>query len=347
MVYYILPTLAFIGTLISYKRRWHDASLYLWILIVVIGLVLGMFRGEYIGQDYVMYYHVFTGAYPAVEVGVMGLMDIVRSAGFRAFLGVVFLIAFLSKTYSFRKASVDPFLSMLLYCSFWILVYDFNGIRQGLALGFCALALMCMITGRPKKWLFITTALGICCHYSMVVFVPFLFIYNRRYSIRWMWVLVFLAFAVSAAQIPLRLIASLLGDTNYYASKVTSYALDDEFNKNVIFSFTTIHRFMIFTVLMLMIPKMRLSDRFKRIFIWGAFLSIFTYLLLANVEIVATRSSLYFRFVELFSLAAVPYYFRRQYLRVGVKTLLFIYVIWQIHTTLSIPHGMLVPYTFI
>ena len=75
-----MPALAFLGTLITYKRRWRDSSLYLWVLIVVIGLVLGMFRGEYIGQDYVMYYFVFKGAYPAVEVGVMGLMDIMKSA---------------------------------------------------------------------------------------------------------------------------------------------------------------------------------------------------------------------------------------------------------------------------
>ena len=347
MVYYIVPALAFLGTLITYKRRWRDSSLYLWVLIVVMGLVLGMFRGEYIGQDYVMYYYVFTGAYPAVEVGVMGLIDIMKSAGFHAFLGLVFMIAYLSKTYSFRKASVDPFISMMLYGSFWILVYDFNGIRQGLALGFCALAVMCMIKEKPKKWLYLVTGLGICCHYSMLIFVPFLFLYKRRYNVRWMWVLAILAFALSATGLPLRVIEIFVGDTNYYASKLVSYSMNEEYNQNVIFTFSTIHKFMIFTVLMLVIPKMRLSDSFKRIFIWGAFLSIFIYLLLANVEIVATRSSLYFRFVEIFSLAAVPYYFRRKFNRIGVKTLLFLYVLSQIHATLSIPHGRLIPYTFI
>lgn len=347
MLYYILPTLAFIGTLITYKRRWRDSSLYLWVLIVVIGLALGMFRGEYIGQDYLMYYRVFTGAFPSVEVGVMGLIDIMKPAGFHAFLALVFLIAYLSKTYSFRKASVDPFLSMMLYSSFWILVYDFNGIRQGLALGFCALALMCMIKDKPKKWVYVTTALGVCFHYSMLLFVPILFLYDRRYSIKWMWILALLAFAVSAAGLPVRVIEIFIGDTNYYAAKLVSYATNEEYNNNVIFTFSTIHRFLIFTVLMLVIPKMRLSERYKRIFIWGAFLSIFTYLILANVEIIATRGSLYFRFIELFSLAAVPYYFRRKLNRVGVKVLLFIYVIWQIYATLSIPHGGLVPYTFI
>ena len=346
MIYYLLPTLAFIGSLCCYQRRWSLNVSYYWVLLLLMALGVGMFRGENIGSDYQTYKFIFQTDQDT-EIGVSLLMKFFREWGFHVFLAVTFLISYYLKWLAFRIESIDPFLSLTLYFGFWFLVYDLNGIRQGLALGFCGMAVVCCMKESPKWSALLWTALGICCHYSMILFLPFVFLYKCSYNIKIMLLLTVIAFVISYMTLPLKIVEMITGDAGNLLLKISNYATNEEYNSNIILSFSTIHRYCIFLVIIFIIPKTDLSQITKGVFIWGSFLCTITYLILSNVEILATRGSLYFRFIELFSLAAIPYVFYNKGLRLATKVLLYLYVIWQISLTLSIPDGNLMPFRFI
>ncbi len=343
MIYYLLPSFAFLGAISGYRRKWTPGQSYYWILLITLTTIIGALRNEDLGKDSLTYFRMFTSGYPT-EIGVRWFMDMLKGFGYQCFIAATFLIAFLTKCYSFKKASPSPFLSLLLYFSFWFLSYDVNALRQGLALGFCSMAVMGLIENKGWKHYAFWITIGVCCHYSMVVFIPFIFICYRQYNIKIMWLAFIGIFFIAAANVPLKLLDSILGNTSYLISRIGSYAADESYNNNITLSFTTAHRILIFGIITYVIPQTTLPESTKRIFIWGAFLNLVIYLLLSNVEIVATRGSLYFRFIEVFSLAVIPSFFKKRSYRLFAKFLILLYVIWQIHATLSIPDGGLLPY---
>lgn len=346
MIYYFLPTLSFLGSLSNYKKNWTIKVLFYWILLLLFILLMGMYRGENIGTDYLTYKDIFQHNVDT-EIGISFLMNLTRKCGFHFFLATIFLISFFLKWESFKLGSLDPFLSLTLYLGFWFLVYDLNGIRQGLALSFCGLSVVSCMKNLAKKWIFFLVGLGICCHYSMVLFIPFIYLYKRKYHVTKMCLIAAFIFVISYLGIPIKMINFITGDSGYLILKAVSYSNNESYNANVTLSFSTIHRFAIFLAICYFIPRMELSRSIKSIYIWGSFLNICTYLLLSNIEIVATRGSLYFRYIELFSLAAIPYCFKKKSSRVVAKFILYFYVIWQIQSTLSIPNGNLLPYHFL
>ena len=342
MIYYVLPTLAFIGSLLK-RKFWTVTTLSYWHLLLIIALGIGMLRGENIGTDYITYKWIFETCQDT-EAGFELLIELTRNRGFHFFLALVFLISFYIKWLSFKFASIDPFLSLTLYFGFWFLVYDLNGIRQGLALGFCCLAVAGCIKKISWWYTFSFVMIGVCCHYSMAVFIPFLFLYKRCYNIAVMIALVICAFVLSYLKLPLKLIDAVGDSSNYMLMKVVSYSLADAYNSNILLSLSTFLKVLIFLIILYFVPKLELPSLIKSIFVWGAFLSLFTYLILSNVEIIATRGSLYFRSIELFSLAAIPTYFHQYKIRLVAKCFVYFYVILQVESTLAIPDGNLLPY---
>ena len=70
------------------------------------------------------------------------------------------------------------------------------------------------------------------------------------------------------------------------------------------------------------------------------------YLLFGQIEIVATRLSLNYRFVECMTLAGLPSLPSRKENRLIIAYLLFGYVLIQVYSVLSIPDGKLIPFHF-
>lgn len=99
-----------------------------------------------------------------------------------------------------------------------------------------------------------------------------------------------------------------------------------------------------FLPLIFFIDRVNLSEKTKNIFLWCALLNISIYLLFSEVEIIATRLSLYYRFYECFFLACLPNAFKGKSIKIFVGFLLFLYAISQIIKTLIIPNNDLVPY---
>ena len=139
----------------------------------------------------------------------------------------------------------------------------------------------------------------------------------------------------------LLLLGEIIGES-YLTNKALSYALSDAFGTNIIFSFTTVHRILIFFLTLFVLKKINIDNNLKQALNMTAFINIIIYFLFCQYEIIATRLSLPFRFTECILFSFIPFVFK-SHSRIFAILLILIYVEWQVYQTLSIPNGGLLP----
>ncbi len=338
-------TLIYIIKLLPLKQKNVDYSLIY--VFIVSFLCFGMLRGKGIGTDYYNYHEIFYNP-DSIEPGFKFFAFIVKKIGgsFHSFIAIFFLISFSLKIYCFKRLSLFPFLSILLYLGFWLLTYDMNGIRQGMALGFVGVSLIYLEKRDLKKHL-IFVLLGVLSHYSTIVFLPFYYITKTTINYKSIYTIFSVALILAilgVAEFIIVLLSGLFGIDNHLVSRALSYGMDNTYNNNILYSFSTIHRIFIFIITCIFVNRIKANENLKNIFIWASLINITIYLLFSQFELIATRLSLYYRFTECIFLSYLPSAFSKDIYKISIGILLCIYVMWQIHSTISIPGGNLYPY---
>ncbi|UOE37218.1 EpsG family protein [Chryseobacterium oryzae] len=314
-------------------------------------LCIGMFRDISVGTDTYEYYRVFN--FPDnIELGYQFLTKVVKFFGgsFNSFLAIFFFLSFILKLLSFKLTSNNIILSLLMYSGFWFLVYDMNGIRQGLALGFVGLGLSYLNKGNIKMFYF-AIVLAVFNHYSAAVFLPLAIITRNVICSKKIFFIVFFTVLFLAttkiAQPIINLISSFLGSENHFANKASAYSKDDMYNSNILYSFSTAVRVAILFITFFALQKIKLDSRLKNILLWSALINISIYLIFSEFELIATRLSLYYRFSECIFFSFLPAITRYNILKFLIGLLIFGYVVLQIFQTLSPLNNSLEPYNSI
>lgn len=345
MIYYILPFFPFLLSFSYFKKFCPKQLVYLSVCLLLLTIfAVGALRGKGIGTDYFSYFYIYRDK-GDIELGFSLLAELIKFCGgsFHVFLGMVFGISLGLKIFVFRKMSLYPLLSLMIYLGFWFLTYDMNGIRQGLAFAFTGLAAYFVWRKNTVNY-WISCVCALLFHYSSVVFLPFIFLIHRKCTLKVVLLILGGAFLFAIQGGLTNILSYLIGTDSYLINKMFSYGTDENFSNNVLFSFSTLHRLVIFVIIYITVPKMKVDGRLKRIFLWAATMNVGLYLVFTDVEIVATRVSLYYRFIECLSLAAIPCIFRRFSNQLLTLVLLYVYILWQVYSTLSIPDNNLVPY---
>jgi len=348
MFYYFVPIYLFLIYTLQVIFGNKKKFLFLLFPAIIFILLIGMFRDVSVGTDTYMYSLIFR--YPEnIEVGYRLLSNSIRWLGgdFSVFLSLFFFLSFLFKFLSFKMTSNNIVLSFLLYCGFWFLVYDMNGIRQGLALGFVGLSIS-YLNKENTKMFYLMLLFAIVNHYSAVIFLPFALIVNKiNCSNKLFLVIFFVVLFLSISQIAQPIIAFLttfLGSDNHLAGKATAYSEDKQYNTNILYSFSTFVRVVILFVSFFTLQKVKISDRLKNILLWAALLNISLYLIFSQFELIATRLSLYYRFSECIFFSFLPEISKNSMLKFIIGLLILCYVVMQISQTLSIQNNNLLPY---
>lgn len=346
MVYYLLPAFSFF--LFTSEIRILKSNSVIWALYCILissVLYVGMFRGIGVGTDYYTYQYIFNTE-SEIEVGFVALIKFVKllGGGYQTFISCIFALSFLIKVFIFRKLSEYPCLSLTIYLGFWFLVYDMNGIRQGLSLSFILCSIYFLLNNRILHYV-CTCILAILIHYSAIVFIPFVFLMRIQYSNRIGILIVILAFILAywgvTGMILNYLTINMLD--NSIAGKAISYSIDRNYNANILLSFSTIHRLLIFVVILYFIYRIPLKSNLRNILLWASLINLTLYLLFSGVEIIATRLSLYYRITECISLSLIPLAFTKKS-RIWVGFIILLYVFTQVYSTLSIQDNKLMPY---
>lgn len=353
-MYFLVPIysfLAFTAHFFFKEKLSKEVKTYIYIFsyipIIFALLYIAGLRDITVGTDTAHYAEIFDDPQD-IEIGYRLFAEFIKYIGgnFHLFLFLFFFISFFLKLYAFREVSSYPLLSICIYSSFWFLVYDMNGIRQGIALGFVALSYYYLIDNKKSKFfLFMTGA--ILFHYSSLIFLPIIFIIKKKCTKRLFLIsfsIIFLFAYLGVSSIILNLLGTVIGVNVRLIERILSYQNNELYNTNILYSFGTFVRLLLFFTTYFFIDKINLSERTKNIFLWSALLNIGFYLLFSEVEIIATRISLYYRFYECFFLACLPNAFKGKITKILIGFLLCLYAISQIIKTLAIPNNNLVPY---
>ena len=353
-MYFLVPIysfLAFIAQFFFKDKLSKEVGIYIYIFsyipIILILLYIAGLRDITIGTDTFHYGEIFNDPND-IEIGFQWFAQFIKYIGgnFHFFLFLFFFISLFLKLYAFKKVSLYPLLSICIYSSFWFLVYEMNGIRQGLALGFIALSYYFLSVN--KNLYFYLSLLGaILFHYSALVFLPIVFITKKKCTNLIFWIIlgIVVTFAyLGVTSFILERLGTIIGVDLRLIERIISYQNNEAFNANILYSFSTFVRFVILFTTFSFINRVHLSERIKNIFLWCAILNISIYLLFSEVEIIATRLSLYYRFSECFFLAYLPNAFKGKIAKILIGFLLCLYSLSQIIKTLSIPDNGLIPY---
>ena len=353
-MYFLVPIysfLVFVARFFFTEKLSKEVKTYIYVFsyipIIFILLYIAGLRDITIGTDTAHYGEIFNNP-DDIEIGYKLTAEFIKyiGGGFHLFLFLFFLLSLSLKLYVFRKISLYPLLSICIYSSFWFLVYEMNGIRQGLALGFIALSYYFLIVN--KKWNFYLSLLGgILFHYSALIFLPIIFIIRKKCTKTFLFItfsIIFLFAYLGATTFLLESLGSIIGVDLRLVERILSYQHNEAFNSNILYSFSTFVRLLLFFTTYFFIDRVNLSEKTKNIFLWCALLNISIYLLFSEVEIIATRLSLYYRFYECFFLACLPNAFKGKIAKILIGLLLCLYSLSQIMKTLSIPDNGLIPY---
>jgi hypothetical protein len=215
-----------------------------------------------------------------------------------------------------------------------------------MALGFTGLAFFFAYKHNLITYCLCMT-LAILNHKAALVFLPFYFLVNISINRLYLSISVgvfFIAAIFNITDLVLDPLKGLLGDTNALVVRMQQYQINNLYNSNILFSFTTLHRIFIFFIILACSRFFMLEGKLINMLVIAAFLNIVLYMLLCRYEILATRLTLYYRFPECISLAALPFIFNKRRNQIIIAFLLLLYVMEQIYFTLSIPNGGLLPY---
>ena len=352
MLYYILPTIAFLLYIFIELPKQDENKKYpaLWIFALFI-ISIGGFRYE-IGTDWLNYSYLFEELSYDMEPLFLFFSYIVLAVGgsFHLFVFIIFVIAFLLKIWSFEKLSKSIAISLVIYFGFWFMVYDINQIRQGFALGLIGVALYFTYKDNFKGFL-IVVLLAATMHYPAIIFLPFYFFRNIVIKKKYMILIVFVLFIFALFGVTNTLISYIVNISGFdvldvLSHKVKTYNENSHYNQNILFSFSTFHRLFIFAITLIAINKIPADNKLKNIFLMSAFANLSIYLLFSGNEIIAGRLSVYFRFSECFFFTYLPYCFQKTNTRYFACLLLYVYVLMQLYIVFQNPESIenLLPY---
>jgi hypothetical protein len=126
-----------------------------------------------------------------------------------------------------------------------------------------------------------------------------------------------------------------LGDSAM-GDRILAYGENGDASSNVLFSSGTLRRLFFFGLIIYSIDKIEATERLKQIILWGAFLSIVTYLLFSQIGYFSIRLSAYYRIIECIWLSYFPFIFKNHRSQMIVIAFFFLYSILQVSSALML-----------
>ena len=351
ILYYIPTTIAFFASALFYWggiKAKHVANFLLAILMLFLVIVVGLRYNT--GSDWDQYVKLFgLKEFDFSEGGIAFYLIKVAlrffSLGIQSYVLLMFLLSMITKIIAFKRESIYYIVVFMLYLSFWYLTLEFNQIRQGAALGFSLLSLKFIREQQLKQYL-LFVFIAFALHNSAIAFLPLYWLVRIKINRLFVYIILLITLTLAFSGVTDRIIAFLVSSSlsdSYYTERIVSYTLDEIYNQNVLFSFTTIHKLFILIVITETVHRYPCDNISQRMLLWASLAGVVVFLLFCQYEIIATRLALYFRSIELISLAYLPFIFKRKKSFV-ILVILYLYSIFQINNVMSIIDNGLIPY---
>lgn len=346
MIYYLIPLLLYLTFLCRSFNR--ELLFFLTFILVCIIIIVGGLRDS-VGSDWYAYYDIFKSSQEKVEVGFQYLITSIKyfdNNNYYLFVFCIFALSILLKIYFFYKLSSSVLICLIVYMGSWFLVFDINQIRQGLSLGFVCIAL-CFCYNKKIIPYCIFLFLAFMVHTSSIVIFPFYFLVNCKIKKKYMFCIVCVLFIFSMygmAQTIVDKLTNIFNLDSRLIQRLYDYSEDERYNSNILLSFSTIHRFLVFLITLFFVDKIHADERVKKFILISAFYYICIYLIFSQFELIALRLSTYYKLTEFIFFSYLPFISNKIKMQNLIALVILIYVFLQVNLALQISNGGLLPY---
>jgi len=213
---------------------------YLLLTIAILLILLAGFRDIRVSRDYINYQYIFNTIYYikdniyagdklsyllAFEPGFLAIIFFFRKF-FEFNYGLAIMLFYaassiLLKTYSINRFSINPYLTLLFYFSYFFLIQEMTQIRIGLASAIVLISFIPLLKGRRMAFVGIIL-LATCFHYSAIFYLAILLFNTNRFNRNLYIAILVLSLVLGLLKLPL---LNLLGnfDPSNVSIKLNTY----------------------------------------------------------------------------------------------------------------------------
>lgn len=311
MIYYCIVFLIFLFALSAQlPLKKEDQNIFEYVIIIGISIV-GSLRYK-VGYDWFSYENLYNGFHSLTDVfegreEYLFTLFLYASKlfknSFSFFIFVLFLVTFFLKLRVIKKLSSEMFMSLYIYISTVFLIYDLNGIRQGLAMSLTFTSIIFVYKRQLFYFLFLV-GIAALFHKSAIIFLPFYWLSEiklpkRKVLFFFMILFVFVAVVIKEYVLsnPFFQYILTLESIIHYSSYVDE---GSELNRSISFiSIATFQRLFLWLLFVYYFEKIKYSEEFKRILINGYTVSVILFLLLSFSAEFSARLSYYYKILEI------------------------------------------------
>lgn len=351
MTYYVVLALL---VLLALPTRAPSPGARSWLALLLL-LAFGGLRTD-VGTDWEYYTELFREISEGADLSefreergylFLNWLVAIADGGVEVFIFLIFFIAVVTKFSAVSLFNARPSVALLLYFSGVFLIYDVNGLRQGLAMG------LVMLSGylayRKQLPLFLLSiALAASFHVVALIAAPVYAIARRRFfiesvqlrlSLLWLGAVATYVVGSALSTWELQRFLEPFNLRDHYEYYI--FTFDKEFS---LFSPGTLQRLALMTLVGFYIHKVRAPRAVKALLFNCHVAAVFVYFLFHfNAEFMA-RASYYYKAFDLITLPLILASFERLEERAAFYCLLVALAFMQVYQILSIPDGGLLPY---
>ena len=323
MTVYILYFIFLAILAIQYEFIPFKNNVLLWFVIIALALLAGL-RGADVSKDYYSYKYISDNIFDltstndlsyfvAFEPGFIAIILLIRSivaSNYVVALMLFYAVTSISiKLYSIYRLSINPYLTILFYFSYYFLMQEMAQIRIGLASAIFLIALISLLKG--KRWVYAGLIIfATFFHYSAIFYLLLLFFNTTKFNRNQYTAVLLLSIVLAFVKLPL---LDILGnfDASDISNKFNNYVELSENGSLSINFFNSLNICNILCCIYLMYfinKETLLSDNRLILFLKCNILSIFLLGFLTGVPAVALRFSQLFGIVQIFLLTYLVKY---------------------------------------
>ena len=311
MIYYFIIFLLFVFALIAQLPLKKDhQNIFKYVIILLISIV-GSLRYK-VGYDWFSYETLYDGFYSITDVFesreekfftlFLYISKLVIN-NFSFFVFVLFLVTFFLKLLVIEKLSSDIFFSLFIYIATVFLIYDLNGIRQGMAM---SLTFISTIFVYKRQLFYFLFAVGIAAlfHTSAIIFLPFYWLSEIKLPKKKILSFFMILFVIVSIPIKEYILNNPLFQYLFSFESLVHYGsyVDEgsEINKSIsVLSIATFQRLFIWSMFVYNFEKIKCSEKLKNILLNGYTLSVILFVLFSFSAEFSARLSYYYKILEI------------------------------------------------
>lgn len=327
---------------------------YLTIASFLLFIVLGGLRFE-VGADWEPYGTLFeetTNWSATITSRVETLFSLFMllckffSNSYLVFIFLLFTISFILKFITIKRYSPDIHLSLCIYLFTVFLIYDINGLRQGLAIGILFQTIPFIINRKFLNFMLLVL-MATFCHISAIIFFPFYFIANFKISNRNLFFslapIIGLSFLAGRS-----LESSVLFQNLLTADRLLHYSVyltpqyqnaDESF-----FSVALLQRLFIFIIFLHYYDRIKAEERLKLLLRNGYFASVIIFIIFSFSSEFSARLGFYYKSLEIIIIPMLVSSPSSRVERLVLASLFIAFCFAGTFRLLSLPDGHLLPY---